>query len=482
MKTIANQSVFIVKDGEIMTESTNKTTYWVLFSTALITFLGILNETSMNVTYQILCNEFHISLDMVQWITAGYLLIVTIIMGTTDYLIRKYAVRWLHLTAGVSFIFGCLMCALAPNFTVLLIGRLIQGIATGFSTPLMFHLIFTQIPKSKIGVMSGVAGMVISFAPALGPTFGGAVASIIGWRWVFWIIIPFVILGTVVGQFTIHKHYMVNDKPFSFFGLLFLGISLFCFVFATSQLGSHGFTQDFWMWVLLGILLTVIFVTVNHFGKAELINLQIFKYGSISLATVTYFCLQFINIGLSVIIPTYAIYVLHSSSFIAGLILLPGSIAGAFTSPLAGTIADRIGFRLPISIGSYLMIIGTWFYIGPQVLLTPLFISLVYIVIRVGFNLAFYNTISNASTVVNQKETADVNSVFNMVQQFAGSISVSLSAALISIQQRNKPTSAITFHTYLGGRQDFIMMFLLAVVIAITVWLNFHLQAKQAQN
>ena len=128
------------------------------------------------------------------------------------------------------------------------------------------------------------------------------------------------------------------------------------------------------------------------------------------------------------------------------------------------------------------MIIGTWFYIGPQVLLTPLFISLVYIVIRVGFNLAFYNTISNASTVVNQKETADVNSVFNMVQQFAGSISVSLSAALISIQQRNKPTSAITFHTYLGGRQDFIMMFLLAVVIAITVWLNFHLQAKQAQN
>lgn len=464
-----------------MTETTSKTTYWALFSTALITFLGILNETSMNVTYQILCNEFHISLDMVQWITAGYLLIVTIVMGTTAYLIRKYAARWLHLTAGIAFIIGCLLCALAPNFPVLLVGRLIQGIATGFSTPLMFHLIFTQIPKNKLGVMSGIAGMVISFAPALGPTFGGAVATSLSWRWISWIIIPFVILGTVIGQLTIRNHPMGNAKPFSYLGLFVLGLSLFAFVYSTAQLGSHGFNQDFWIWCLLGILFLVVFIGVNHFGKAELINLRIFKNSSISLATITYFCLQFINIGLSVIIPTYAIYVLHSSSFIAGLILLPGSFAGAFTSPFAGTLADRIGFRLPISIGSYLLIIGTWFYMGLQSLLTPLMISLVYIVIRVGFNLAFANTISNASTVVSRQETADVNSVFNMVQQFAGSISVSLSAALISIQQRSKPTSAIAFHTYLGGRQDFIMMFVLAVIIAITVWYNFHLQAKTKQ-
>ena len=61
------------------------------------------------------------------------------------------------------------MCALTGNFPILLTGRLIQAIATGLATPIMFDLIFTEIPRERIGMMTGMAAMVISFAPALGP-------------------------------------------------------------------------------------------------------------------------------------------------------------------------------------------------------------------------------------------------------------------------------------------------------------------------
>ena len=156
--------------------------YLAIISLALLTFIGILNETSMNVTYPELSREFGVSLDMVQWITTGYLLMVTITMGTTAYLLRQFAARKLQLVAVSAFIIGDLMCALTGNFAVLLVGRLIQAVATGLSTPILFHIIFTEIPRERLGAMTGFAGMVISFAPALGPTYGGWISAVGSWR------------------------------------------------------------------------------------------------------------------------------------------------------------------------------------------------------------------------------------------------------------------------------------------------------------
>ena len=161
-----------------------------IFSAGLMTFIGILNETSMNVTYPLLVKEFHQPLATVQWITTAYLLTVTIVMGTTAYLLKQVQARWLHLGAALSFICGCIICALTSSFPLMLAGRIIQGIATGFSTPIMFQLIFTQVTKQKLGLMTGFAGMIISFAPALGPTYGGLVVSAASWRIIFWLLLP----------------------------------------------------------------------------------------------------------------------------------------------------------------------------------------------------------------------------------------------------------------------------------------------------
>ena len=80
-----------------MQQTKPKHIYAALGALALITFIGILNETSMNVTYPELASLFHVSLDVVQWITTGYLLMVTITMGTTAYLLRQFTARRLHL-------------------------------------------------------------------------------------------------------------------------------------------------------------------------------------------------------------------------------------------------------------------------------------------------------------------------------------------------------------------------------------------------
>ena len=157
------------------------------------------------------------------------------------------------------------------------------------------------------------------------------------------------------------------------------------------------------------------------------------------------------------------------------MILLPGSICGALLSPVAGTLADRFGFKKPLICGASLFVLG----LVLQPLLTPLLFIAAHIIIRAGFNLSFANTISNATTLVTRKQIADVNSVFNMVQQFAGSLGVGLATAFIAIVQKSG-TGSLAKRTYQGGQHDFIVFLVIGILVLGMIITNFKLQdAKQ---
>lgn len=446
-----------------------------IFSAGLMTFTGILNETSMNVTYPLLVKQFHQSLAAVQWITTAYLLTVTIVMGATAYLLKRFPARWLHLAAGLAFICGCLLCALTSSFPLMLVGRIIQGIATGFSTPIMFQLIFTQVPKEKLGLMTGFAGMIISLAPALGPTYGGVVVSMASWRLIFWLLLPLALFSMAGGQLYIRNQVVSRQEKFDAPALILLGLTLFTIIYALSLIGSGNLA---WILLLAGVILFVLFVFVNKSGDSHLLNLSIFKEKTVCLAALTYFCLQLVNIGLSVALPVYAQYALAASSLVSGLILLPGSLAGAIVSPLAGQMADNRGFKLPMTLGGCLFLLGNCLLLVLQPLLSPVLIILCHTLVRSGFNLSFANTISNTSTLVEQKDVADVNSSFNMIQQFAGSVGVSLATALISFAQKNGQGS-LAQKSFQGGRYDFILFSLLALTALLAIWRNFQLQQQK---
>ena len=121
---------FLFLGGENLNQNKHNHIYLAIISLALLTFIGILNETSMNVTYPKLSRQFAVSLDTIQWITTGYLLMVTVTMGTTAYLLRQFKAKHLQLAAVLAFTFGDLLCAMALNFPMLLVGRLIQAMAT----------------------------------------------------------------------------------------------------------------------------------------------------------------------------------------------------------------------------------------------------------------------------------------------------------------------------------------------------------------
>lgn len=459
-----------------MEEKINHRTLLSLLAAALLSFTGILTETSMNVTFPELSKLFGVTLDTIQWLTTGYLLMVTIVMATTAYLLKRFPAKGIYVFAASAFILGDLMCALSPNFVMLLIGRIIQAIATGLSTPLMFHIIFTQIPKSRIGSMTGLAGMVISLAPALGPTYGGVISSVTSWRLIFWLILPIVLIGLFLGTHYIDIAPFGTEEAFDFLSLGFLAITLTSFVYAVSRAAANPLTSfPVLLPIGIGIIGLGLFIFINHHGTTGLMDLGILKQTTTSLSAFTYFSLQFINIGISFVIPVYCQYVLHTSAMVAGLTLLPGSIIGALTSPFAGSLADSRGYALPITIGLGCLTLGGLVFVLAQPWLTAFWVIIAFCILRFGFNMGFSNSISNASLNVPKKNTADVNSFFNMLQQFAGSIGVGMMAAIMAASQNGTHGSFVT-RSYTGGRYDYLFVTVLRVCALIAAIINFRIQ------
>ncbi len=128
------------------TETVSGRTKLAILSVGALTFIGILTETSLTVAFPTLIAELGKPLSTIQWLTSGYLLTVTIVMSLTSYLIQRFNPRTLFILAAIVCIAGSLICAIAPSFVPLMIGRLLQAVATGISTPLMFHIVFETVP------------------------------------------------------------------------------------------------------------------------------------------------------------------------------------------------------------------------------------------------------------------------------------------------------------------------------------------------
>lgn len=457
------------------TNRTNRHIYLAIFSCALLAFIGVLNETSMNVTYPELSRLFDISLDVVQWITAGYLLMVTLVMGTTAFLLRRFTHRKLQLAASLFFIIGAAMCACATNFPVLVAGRIVQALATGIAMPLMFQLVFSTVPKERLGMMTGMTGIVIALAPALGPTYGGAVSQMLSWRLIFWLLIPFAVMALVCGQLTVDDVQPHSSKPFSWPAMFVLAIALVAWTVAASSMGKPQTIDRAIILAVVGLIFLVLFVIINQRGRGQLFDLSIFRQPTVACGGFAYFALQFINIGISVVIPVYAQEALGLSTVISGVILLPGSLVGGAFAPIGGHWADRTHYRYPVLTGALLLFLSTLGFSLGQRWLDAWSLVIWYMVLRVGFNLAFANTLANTTTLVEPTKTADVNSIFNMLQQFAGSLGVSILAALIALAQITRP-GTLAARTYAGGTIDFDFLMVMAILALLALATDHHLQ------
>ena len=442
-----------------------------ILAVGLLTFVGVLIETSMNVTFPELTKELHVSLGTIQWLTTGYLLLTTIVMSTTAFVLKKFDPKKVFIFAATLCFLGTLVCLTATSFPLLMAGRLLQAVSTGLATPLMFNLIFTEVPSSKLGVYTGFASIIISLAPALGPTYGGVVSDIWSWRAIFIGVIPIIIILILLGWFTVQGTAPgTKGIKFDYWSVAGLAVIFSMILFTFDQAGSHGWlSTQFLMWIIITLILIAIFTFYNRRTDRQLIDFSILKIPVLRLRLFGYFSLQFINIGLSFVLPIFAQTVLKANSSQAGLMLLPGSLIGAMVGPYAGYLYDKKGPTIPLISSGIFITIGSLLFLPSGNNLTILTISLIYIVIRIGFNFGFGTSLSDGSMQVSGPKKSDQNSLFSMMQQYAGSLGTNVLSVVISAVAITSGSSSSVVNTTIGTKIDFVVIAVLSILVLISI-------------
>lgn len=409
-----------------------------IIATGIMSFCGVIVETAMNITFPALMSHFGIGTSSVQWMTTLYLLVVASITPLSAALKRRFRSRTLFLCANLLFLTGLVIDALAPVFPLLLLGRAIQGLGTSIALPLMFNIILQEVPTKRIGTMMGVGTLITAIGPAVGPTFGGLVATTIGWRFVFIILIPVLVISLVTGLACIPSVPVSADREAAGLGPLDIFLMVLGFaglIFGISNASAGWLSWRFGGALALGLIALAGFTVRARHQAQPIIDVRLFADSRFSLHVGAYIFFEISALALSFILPNYLQLVDGCTSLQAGLVVLPGAAIGAVLAPLSGRLYDQLGPHIPIISGSCVALISLLGFALTARRLTALAILILYILFMLGIGLSFGNIMTNGLHRLSREQQADGNAIFNTVQQFAAAIGSSLAATIVAAGQ-----------------------------------------------
>src|SRR5690349_10772949 len=207
------------------------------------TFVVFLNETIMSVAIQPLMTDLGVTASAAQWLTTAFLLTMAVVIPITGFLLQRINTRPIYMLAMAIFSAGTLICALSPGLELLVFGRVIQAVGTAIMMPLLMTTVMTLVPPESRGKTMGNISIVMSVAPAIGPTIGGFILTHFDWRFMFYFTLPIAILALVIGASRIRN---VSTPRFAPLDILSVILSAFAFggiVYGLSSLGEgaeHG--------------------------------------------------------------------------------------------------------------------------------------------------------------------------------------------------------------------------------------------------
>lgn len=343
-----------------MSENENVTTYEylsedpsvnvkpIMISLIIGAFFAILNETLLNIALTTLMEEFSVSLTSVQWMATGFMLVMGIVIPASALLLQWFTTRQMFLGTMTSFAVGTIICALAPTFSILLFGRLLQAIGTGLLIPIIFNTFLLLYPPHRRGAVMGLVGLVIMFAPAIGPTLSGIIVEYLGWRYLFITVIPFALFSIVFAYKYLINVSEVTKPKIDILSIVCSTIGFGGVVFGFSSAGSSptGFLSPIALVpIIVGVLSLIIFSFRQFKLDEPVLDLRVFKYPMYSMGVLLFVIIMITMFASEIILPVYMQGPLGLAAATAGILLLPGSLINGLLSPVMGHLFDKFGPR-----------------------------------------------------------------------------------------------------------------------------------------
>ncbi len=432
-------------------------------------FLGMLSETSMNIALPDLCDAFNITTGTAQWMVVGYMLAIGIVLPCVGFLLKWIKAKTLVLVALACFLVGSVLSAAAPVFALVLAGRIIQGVGTGIVLPTMYAAIMRVFPPAKIGAANGVAGLVIMFAPVIGPTLAGLIIGACSWRAIFVLFAVVAAVAIACTAATFVTPIETTHPKVDMLSVIASVIGFGCLVAGVSLVADMGFNALVVTLLVIGVVVVAYYAYRQLHIDDPVLDLRALGIASFRTPALMVTCSFACTLAIMYLAPQELQRGLGLDSSVAGMLMLAGGVVNAIVSFLSGRRYDRMGAAPLVRVGAVVAIIGSLLFLAIGVTTAPAFFILAHVVFMIGIPLMQQPAQSAALKGLPRELAADGSTILNTMQQVCGAIGTSIATCLLGMGSGS--TAAEGFVA--GSRYGYVFgLVLIVLVLALSFLLK----------
>lgn len=475
---------------------------WLLLLSVMVgTMAAIMSSTIINVAIPDMSHHFALGQERAQWVTSGFMAAMTVSMLTTPWLLARYGYRRTYVGCMWLLMAGGLAGGLANDYPLVLAARVAEGLAAGVVQPIPAIIILRAFAPNEQGRASGIFGMGVVLAPALGPSIGGLLVDGFGWRSIFFMVVPFCLASLWLA----HRFVPISSPGggaanpqgggLDWRGLLLAAVGTLCLLNGLVEL--HGGTATTATGLLGGAALALVaFVVLERRtlrarrrhpdqGGDPLMNLSLFKERRFAMGSIVAFIYGIALFGSTYLLPVYMQSGLGLSASYVGTILLPAGLVLAVAIAVVGRLADQQPTHRLVSIGLVLLSasFALMITIDPSrpAQIIPLLVTWA-IVGRIGLGFILPSLNIGAMRGLERADIAQGASVINFLRMLGGAAGVSLCGIVLewrlAAHGAQLTTGGVTTPARVAAFEETFLM--LAAICALALTAALRLKAAAA--
>ncbi len=420
---------------------------WVLLLTVMIgTVASIMSSTIINVAVPDMSRYFVLGQDRLQWVSSGFMVAMTVSMLTTPWLLSRYGYRKTYSGAIALLLLGGVAGGLSSHFDLVLVARVAEGLASGVVQPIPAIIILRAFDSNEQGRATGIFGMGVVLAPAIGPSVGGLLVDWFGWRATFFMVVPFCLASLYMArQYIPSASLGVSDaspegkSTLDWLGLLLATTATLCLLNGLVKLQNAPFAHSA---AMLGASVVALLAFVHwqrrlshiHRGPHQqrpLLNLVLFNHRQFAMGSLVSFIYGTALFGSTYLLPVYLQMGLGMSASHVGTLMLPAGIVLAITIPIVGRMADRWSTHVLVSVGLLLLALGFALMVTVGLQTAIWVIECWVIVGRIGLGFILPSLNLGSMRGLSKSLIAQGSSAISFLRMVGGAVGVSLCALVL---------------------------------------------------
>lgn len=414
-----------------------KSPYGMLAILMIGAFIALLNNTLLNVALPTIMKEFDVTTTTVQWLSTGYMLVNGIMMPMTAFFIQKYSIRRLFLVGIGVFALGTIAAGFSGTFFILLISRMLQACGSALLMPLLMNVILVSFPIEKRGSAMGLLGLVMIFAPAIGPTLSGWLIEHYDWPMLFHVISPIAIAVFFIGFFLLKDTKETQMMKLDVLSLLLSSIGFGGLLYGFSAAGDKGWgSAAVLVTLIIGAVGLISFILHQLKMKNPVLEFRVYRYPMFALSSMISIIVSMTMFSGMILLPVYLQNIREISPLHSGLLMLPGAIIMGIMSPINGFLFDKVGARILAVIGLIITVITSYTFSNLTVDTTYVHLIMMYTARMFGMSMIMMPVMTNGLNQLPQKYNPHGTAMNSTLQQVAGALGSALLVTVMSNQTK----------------------------------------------